>query len=114
MSHPDARPITIFALAQVMIVLLGVMAAGVTSKLLRDATGNEPPPVTLFVLNRGILLCAIPLVWAAVTAHVRGDVARAGAWRTVLLIAGPVIAVGLAIFMLVATLLQLGCVDGTM
>jgi EamA domain-containing membrane protein RarD len=107
MSNPDAKPIAIFALAQLGIIFLGILAAGVTSKILRDSTGMEPPSITLFVLNRGILLCSIPLVWAAVTAHVRNNTPNPGIKDTVLLIAGPIIAVVLAVFMAGATLLQL-------
>ncbi len=66
------------------------------------------------MLNRGILLCAIPLVWAAVTAKVRNDASKSGVIGTILLISGPIIAVLLAIFMTGATLLQLCCVDGGM
>lgn len=113
MSSSDAKPIAIFALAQVAIVFLGILAAGVTCKMMRDYAGHEPP-ITLFVLNRGILLCAIPLVWAAVTAKVRTDASKSGVMGTVLLISGPIISVLLAIFMLGATLLQLCCGDGSM
>ncbi len=109
MINPDAKPITIFSLLQVAIILLGILGAGMTSRFLRDAMGDEPlPPITLFVLNRGIILCLIPIVWAAVTAHVRTNIPNAGIKGTILLLAGPIIAVALAVFMLGATLLQLG------
>lgn len=112
MSNPDAKPIAIFALAQLGIIFLGILAAGVTAKLWRDATGMDPRSITLFVLNRGVLLCAIPLVWAAVTAHVRNNTPNSGIKGTVLLIAGPIIAVVLAVFMTGATLFQLCTTDG--
>ena len=112
MSNPDAKPITIFALAHLGIIFLGILAAGVTSKIWRDATGMEPRSITLFVLNRGILLCAIPLVWAAVTAHVRNNTQNPGIKGTLLLIAGPIIAIVLAVFMAGATLLQLFAFHG--
>ncbi len=99
MSHPKARPVIIFALIQLGVVFAGILGAGVAERLTRELTGMPPRPLTLFVLNHGIWLGFIPLVWTGVTLTVLHS-RRTGAFVESLLVFGGVaLAVGLGVLM---------------
>jgi len=108
MGNPYSRPIAILGLAQVGVILIGIAAAGLTCKLWRLALHDDfpPPAITLWVLDWGLLLCLVPLVWAAITGWAQNRETTSRTVGTFLLLLGAGLAVALAVFLLGATLCQ--------
>jgi Mg2+/citrate symporter len=105
MAAPYTKPIAIFALMQITIIVVGILAAGVVAKL----SGNFCWPTTIFIRNSGFYFLLIPIIWGTVTAYVKNN--SSGRIGTILLYSGLVIAIVLAVFMFSATLgkLSTGC-----
>jgi len=106
MSTFETKPITIFALLQVGVILLGILAASVCCKIYRDYLNIPPPSITLFVRYGGIVLLLVPLFWVAITAHFRINQSSHNFLGSVLLFIGLALIVALTIFMVSATFWQ--------
>jgi len=106
MNDPSTKPITILALMQVAVILVGILAVKLCSKLWVNSA-LQLPAVMRFVLNQGILLVAIPLVWVGVTTYVRSLTGARQIVRTGLILLGIALVVLLAAFMVIATVGQL-------
>ncbi|MDA3797600.1 MAG: hypothetical protein PF692_00765 [Kiritimatiellae bacterium] len=96
MAAPYTKPIAIFALMQVSIIVLGILAAGIASKMARDL-GAATTGTIIFIRNHGIYLLFIPIIWGAVTAYVQNT--SSGIKSAILLYSGLAIAIILALFM---------------
>jgi hypothetical protein len=106
-SHPYSKPIAVLALIQLAVVFLGILAAGATQKVICDAMKDDLPRITRFILNQGLVLALVPLLWAGVTGHVVNRVESRQGAGTALVVSGVLLAVGLAVFMLAGTLGQM-------
>jgi hypothetical protein len=106
MADQQAKPLTIFALIQVAVILAGILSAGVFSKLWRETVDPNPPAVMMFVLNRGVVLLAIPVLWLLATLQVRSSGSTPEPLKSGLFLFGIVLALGLAAFMFIATVGQ--------
>lgn len=102
MNDPSTKPITILALMQVAVILFGILVAKLCFRLWVNYE-FRPPGVTQFVLNQGISLVAIPLIWVGITTYVRNLSGAPQIVKTGLLLLGIALVVLLAAFMVVAT-----------
>lgn len=99
MSHPKARPVVIFALIQLAIVFIGILAVGVSGRIERELSSHPPSALSDFIRNHGPWLGLVPLVWLGTTLTVLHS-RRTGALVEWLFVFGGVaLAVGLAALM---------------
>jgi hypothetical protein len=103
MTDPHAKPLTILALMQIAVILLGIVAAGVFSKIFVAAFRTHPPALMTFVRDRGFLLLGIPMLWLLMTLLIRHSESQAHRMGVVLYVIGIALIVALAFFMVAVT-----------
>jgi hypothetical protein len=74
MNSYYSKPITIIALIQVAIILLGMGAASVALRIYREVElSHYLRNSTNIVMNQGFFLVLIPITWTIITAYINSN-----------------------------------------
>ncbi|MDA3797598.1 MAG: hypothetical protein PF692_00755 [Kiritimatiellae bacterium] len=103
MNSYYAKPITIIALIQLAIILLGMGAASVVARGYKDYY-EFMPASTWFIFQYGFILTIIPITWTSITAYINSNDKYTEKKKVMFIISGIVIAVILAISLVAAIL----------
>ncbi|MDA3797599.1 MAG: hypothetical protein PF692_00760 [Kiritimatiellae bacterium] len=108
MNSYYSKPITIIALIQVAIILLGMGAASVALRIYREVElSHYLRNSTNIVMNQGFFLVLIPITWTIITAYINSNEKYSEKTKVIFVWSGVAIAIILGIFIFKPTLFML-------
>lgn len=92
------RNAVVIALAQVAIIVAGILGAGATGRILETNPNALMPPALQVLVSYGAFLLVVPLAWITIALLIRRNPRCGDAIKVLTFVSGPVLALTLAIF----------------